>query len=90
MAFYQYLTKGFHGSNFCDTGYRWSQNLTFIFVKCKGANNLDQYCLQELPIFGEQSYDAWERERGGWRSGGSGSVEGKQLLWEGRQGGPGR
>ena len=50
---------------------------------------MDQYCLQKLPFFGEQSYDAWERE-GGWRSGGSGSVEGKQLLWEGRhKAGPG-
>ena len=34
--------------------------------------------LAKVAIFGEQSYDA--RERGGWRSGGSSSVGGKQLL----------
>ena len=66
-GFYQYLTKGFHGSNFCDTGYRWSQNLIFLFVKWKCAKNVDQYCLQKLPFFGEESYDAWEREGAGGR-----------------------
>ena len=35
-----------------------------------------------MPIFGEESYDALERE--GWRSGGSSSVGGK--LWPGREG----
>ena len=39
----------------------------------------------KVTIFGEQSCDAWERE-GGWRSGGSGSVGGKQLNSEGSRG----
>ena len=39
----------------------------------------------KVTIFAEQSCDAWERE-GGWRSGGSGSVGGKQLNREGSGG----
>ena len=39
----------------------------------------NQYCLQKLPFFGEQSCDAWERE-GGWRSGGSG-VQLEESSW---------
>ena len=69
------------------TRYRWSQNLIFLFV---------QMCKKCGPILFAKVTIFWRRvlwrlgERGGWRSGGSSSVEGKQLLWEGRhKAGPG-